>query len=413
MDFENQFSNEVNLLLSIEEAKLVKGAIIKFINNKDVAELVNRLKAVLLTPTKSVLFGTIGHFVPTDYKPRYILETGFVDDIEASSQANTINIGRTNASKTSVPTRIPSNHRIEPRVPLQSHTYEQETPPPVRPYAATRITSGPSIYDEPVVNLSRAIDGTKINKRSGVSRKTTTSTAPITTTPSNSRFEAQVLNTSPHSLSVSTSAFLMESQSRADAERILSDNGRSPGCFLVRKRDAPLDASAEQRSWVLSFVQTRGQFSHQIIVQKRPGGVLCLGAQQRNDCNSLDQLISLLRSDGNYLLKQPPYQAQLWYHSSIPREEAERRLAHTPSPCFLVRKSVREDNTAIVSMVTLEKMVIHHKLVRHGNEWIVEQSRKTFRSLYECLMANEGGKGWKIGTPCNRSSTKKVLTLRR
>eukprot|EP00041_Stephanoeca_diplocostata_P001923 m.22141 g.22141 ORF g.22141 m.22141 type:complete len:495 (-) comp12638_c0_seq1:3980-5464(-) len=215
-----------------------------------------------------------------------------------------------------------------------------------------------------------------------------------------------------HSPVVSTSGFLVGDISRQEAEDIIIENGISGGAFLVRKKSNPSDGSFKLRpgqqppsaSWALSFVQHSLAFSHQLIVQQRPGAVLVIGGKELGRTTRLPDLIEFLRTQAGYELTRSPYQSQPWYHGSITREDAESRLRKTPVPGrFLVRRSLRESRTVVISIVGDNSCIVHYRATFTGAGWIAQKyPRFLYDTVFDLLIANCGQFGFQLTSHCAR-----------
>ena len=81
----------------------------------------------------------------------------------------------------------------------------------------------------------------------------------------------------------------------------------------------------------------------------------------------------------NTILVQNP-----WYHSTISRKEAERRLTEQDLDCFLVRKSRRQAGKYILS-VSYGEVIKHHTIREKNQHYEVEGTGQSFSPLSELV----------------------------
>ena len=105
-------------------------------------------------------------------------------------------------------------------------------------------------------------------------------------------------------------------------------------------------------------------------------------------------------ADNTILVQEP------WYHSTISRKEAERRLTEQEDlDCFLVRKSRRQAGKYIIS-VSYGGVIKHHIILEKNQCYEVEGTKKSFSQLSELVAYY---KNWFLSTneeklvnPCPR-----------
>jgi len=205
--------------------------------------------------------------------------------------------------------------------------------------------------------------------------------------------------------------YVVKAENRQEAEAMLMTTNMSEGCFLVRVKSADTLTQGSMRlkpgqkrpslSWALSYVTRGGVFSHQLALQENAGGVLAIGGKDIGRCTSVDMLVDHLRDTPGYNLSTTPFHAQVWYHGSIPRQDAEVQLQRLGlAGMFLVRKSLR-DSSYVVSVNNLQCVPTHHKIAYDGNAWNLEsQPRTRYNLLVDLLRNNKSPNGLKLTRPC-------------
>jgi hypothetical protein len=206
-------------------------------------------------------------------------------------------------------------------------------------------------------------------------------------------------------------AYNVTVDSREEAEAMLRMTSMHEGVYLVRTKSAAQLSTGSMRlkpgqarpsiSWALSYVTKIGTISHQLALQERQGGVLSIGGKDIGRCTSIDMLVDHLQNVPGYMLSNAVFQAQLWFHGPIARQEAEIQLARMSLPgMFLVRKSLR-DADYVVSVVAANGQPAHHKVACNSGAWfLVKLPHLQYQNLVDLLRANKTPEGLQLARPC-------------